>query len=345
MPGTHDATNWMPRALTTPFDRTRPVTAKTPGWPRGIGGYQVVELLGYGGMGTVWRGCHRCLKREAAIKLIHIDRREEDGARARFEMEARLTAAFTSPHTIRVFDFGVTATGDLFYAMELLRGCDLERLVRRFGPLPVDRALHLLAQVCDGIAEAHERGLVHADIKPANLFTCRMGLEYDFAKVLDFGLTQPEKNSVLDIERSPDGRAWATPAYIAPEMILGKAGIDRRTDVYALGCVAYFLLTGQLVFEADTSTGIMSQHLHTEPDPPSKRTECAIPRAVDDLILSCLQKDPMRRPPGAADLKRRIARVRSGVWDQAMAKRWWEMHLPEFSEPLVEPVRANRGRE
>jgi serine/threonine-protein kinase len=286
-------------------------------------------------MGTVWRARHRLLEREAAIKVIRGERCKDDGARARFEMEARVTAALTSPHIIRVFDCGETAVGDLFYAMELLRGCDLERLVRRFGPLPVDRALYLLAQVCDAIAEVHERGLVHADIKPANLFACRSGFECDFAKVLDFGLTRLENSAAGDMARTADGLTWATPGYMAPETVLGTTAIDRRTDVYALGCVAYFLVTGQLVFEANTVAEIVRQHLHAKPHPPSTRTECAIPGDLDDLILACLDKDPARRPYGAAELKRHIAAARSGDWNQAAAKRWWKVHLPEYAEPVV----------
>jgi eukaryotic-like serine/threonine-protein kinase len=300
------------------------------GAPHGLGAYEIVDLLGSGGMGTVWRGRHRLLDRDAAIKLLQAEQRDDDGARERFETEVRVTAALSSPHTIRVFDFGSTAEGELFYAMELLRGCDLERLVRRFGPVPAERTVHLLAQVCDAVAEAHERGLVHGDIKPANLYTCRMGLEYDFAKVLDFGLARPENSSVLD--EAGSRVTWGTPAYMAPEIILGTAGIDRRMDVYALGCVAYFLLTGQLVFDADTPAEAIWQHLHAEPEPPSTRTECVVPREMDDLILACLQKSPTARPRDAAEVKCRLASVRCGVWNQTAAKRWWDVHLPEFSE-------------
>jgi serine/threonine protein kinase len=285
-----------------------------------------------------WEPCgrHRLIERDVAIKVMRVERGGNDDRRARFAREARVTAALTSPHTIRVFDFGATITGELFYAMELLHGCDLEQLVRRFGPLPEDRAFYLLTQICDALAEAHERGLVHADIKPANLFACRMGLEGDFAKVLDFGLAQRENSSVPGMARSADGRAWATPAYTAPESLLGNAGIDRRTDVYALGCVVYFLLTGQLVFEADTPTDMVRQHLWSQPDPPSTKTECPISRDVDDLILACLSKDPARRPFGAVELKRQIACLRSGKWDQMAANRWWDAHLPECADPLID---------
>jgi eukaryotic-like serine/threonine-protein kinase len=321
-------------------DRKLPCGAETRRCPRHIGGYDIIDMLGCGGMGIVWRGRHRWLEREAAIKVIRVERCHHGAARARFETEARVTAALTSPHTVRVFDFGETAAGDLFYAMELLCGCDLEALVRRFGPLPADRALYLLAQVCDALTELHERGLVHADIKPANLFSCRLGLQRDFAKVLDLGLTQSENSAPSPMGRSGDGITWATPGYMAPETVLRTTRIDRRTDVYALGCVAYFLVTGQRAFEANTLTEIVRQHLHADPAPPSTRTECPIPTDLDDLILSCLEKDPARRPSDAAELKRHIAGLRSGDWDEAAAKRWWDVHLPEDAEPVVEESRV-----
>jgi serine/threonine-protein kinase len=301
--------------------------------PPQIGAYEIVELLNRGGMGTVWRGRHRFLGRDTAIKVIRFEQQADEGARARFALEARVTASLTSPHIVRVFDFGASGAGELFYSMELLRGCDLEELVRRFGPLPGDRALFLLEQVCDAISEVHERGLVHADIKPANLFASRAGLEYDFAKVLDFGLVHADNEPRFDIARTPGGLAWATPAYMAPEAVLEVGSVDRRTDVYALGCVAYFLLTGQLVFEADTATDILWQHVHTDPAPPSTRTAGAIAPEIDALILACLRKDPLDRPDDAADLRRRIAGIRTGAWDSAAAKRWWAAHLPDVIEP------------
>ncbi len=211
----------------------------------------------------------------------------------RFEREAHATAALSSPHTIKVFDFGLTDDGAFYYVMELLAGRDLESLVREFGPVPADRAVFLLRQVCHSLADAHARGLVHRDIKPANIYVCRMGLEYDFVKVLDFGLVKVRHRSgdtqtLATIEHGTTG----TPAYMAPEIILGENDVDRRADVYALGCVAYYLLTGQLVFEADTPMKMFMQHVQATPLPPSQRTELPIPPALDDLVMSCLEKDP-----------------------------------------------------
>jgi serine/threonine-protein kinase len=311
-----------------------------------LGSYQLVERLGTGGMGEVWRAEHRLLARDAAIKLVKpevLGARDDNEARVmvrRFEREAQATAALSSPHTIQVFDFGVTQDGTFYYVMELLVGRDLESLVREFGPLPPNRVLYLLRQVCHSLADAHARGLVHRDIKPANIYVCRMGLEYDFAKVLDFGLVKIQsrtgpagsQETLATVENSTPG----TPAYMPPEIILGDSDVDRRADVYSLGCVAYFLLTGELVFEADTSMKMLMQHLHAQPAPPSERTELPVPRELDELVLACLQKDPKRRPQDAGELYQMACQVRvRDEWNSDEAKRWWRAHLPQLTGPLV----------
>ena len=307
-----------------------------------MGSYQLVELLGRGGMGEVWRAEHRLLARSAAIKLVRpelLGASNEAAARLmvrRFEREARATAALSSPNTIRVFDFGVTADGTFYYVMELLSGRDLDSLVREFGPVSADRAIHLLRQVCHSLADAHARGLVHRDIKPANIYVCRMGLEYDFVKVLDFGLVKFDgKSNRQQTLMTADHTTTGTPAFMAPEIILGGE-VDRRADVYALGCVAYFLLTGELVFEGDTPMKMFLQHLNAQPVPPSQRTELPIPRELDRLVLACLEKDPNKRPQDAEQLLRMARDYRSPEsWDNDAAKRWWEMHLLELTGPLT----------
>src|SRR6185436_8038121 len=201
-------------------------------------------------------------------------------------------AALSSPHTIQLFDFGATNDGTFYYVMELLIGRDLESLIREFGPMPADRAVFLLRQVCHSLADAHARGLIHRDIKPANIYVCRNGLEYDFVKVLDFGLVKFKGPDAVRLTAEHAGQTSGTPAYMAPEIILGEADVDRRADVYALGCVAYFLLTGQLVFEADSPMKMLMQHMHARPVPPSQRSELPIPRELDELVLACLEKDP-----------------------------------------------------
>jgi eukaryotic-like serine/threonine-protein kinase len=307
-----------------------------------LGSYQLVRLLGRGGMGEVWEARHRMLARGAAVKLM---RPEVLGARTeaeaaimlrRFEREAKATATLSSPHTIQVFDFGRTDDGNFYYVMELLSGRDLETLVREFGPVPADRVIFLLRQVCHSLADAHARGMVHRDIKPANIFVCRMGLEFDFVKVLDFGLVKVREGAQNQTLLTLDHTTTGTPAYMAPEIALGNADVDRRADVYALGCVAYYLLTGQLVFEADTAMKMVMQHVHAQPLPPSQRTELAIPKELDALVLACLQKDPDKRPQNAEELFRMASGCHAfRVWGQGEAKRWWETHLPDLTGPLV----------
>ena len=309
-----------------------------------LGSYQLVERLGTGGMGEVWRAEHRLLARDAAIKLMKpevLGARDDDEAQLmlkRFEREAQATAALSSPHTIQVFDFGITQDGTFYYVMELLAGRDLESLVREFGPLPPHRVVYLLRQVCHSLADAHARGLVHRDIKPANIYVCRMGLEYDFVKVLDFGLVKiqagsgrRETQTLATAENSTPG----TPAYMAPEVILGESDVDRRADVYSLGCVAYFLLTGELVFEADSSMKMLMQHIHAQPVPPSQRTELPVPHELDEIILACLQKDPKLRPQEAGELYQMACQVRTReAWSSDEAKHWWRAHLPHLTGPL-----------
>jgi eukaryotic-like serine/threonine-protein kinase len=306
-----------------------------------MGSYQLIELLGQGGMGEVWRARHRLLARNAAIKIVRPEMlgtgNTADGQLIlrRFEREAQATAALSSPHTIRVFDYGMTDEGTFYYVMELLSGRDLESLVREFGPVPASRAVFLLRQVCHSLADAHARGLVHRDVKPANIFACRLGLEYDFVKVLDFGLvkfnTRGGGQTLMTLDHTTSG----TPAYMAPEVILGEANVDRRADVYAVGCVAYYLLTGQLVFDGDTPMKMMLQHVQAEPIPPSQRTELPIPRELDEMVMACLQKDPNKRPQNAEELFQIANRQTCDGWNHRTAKSWWERHLPEMTGPLI----------
>jgi eukaryotic-like serine/threonine-protein kinase len=308
-----------------------------------MGSYHLVELLGRGGMGEVWRAEHRLLARGAAIKLVRpelLGAGSEAEARTmlrRFEREAQATAALSSPHTIRIFDFGVTADRTFYYVMELLAGRDLDSLVRQFGPVPADRTLFLLTQVCHSLADAHARGLVHRDITPANIYTCRMGLEYDFVKVLDFGLvTFNDRSAMKTTMMTGAHTTTGTPAFMAPEIILNEVDVDQRADVYAVGCVAYYLLTGQLVFEAETPMKMFLKHVQEAPIPPSQRSELRIPREVDDLVLACLEKDPAKRPQSAEQLLRMVRLCQSGgSWDHETARGWWQTHLPDLTGALT----------
>jgi hypothetical protein len=303
---------------------------------RELGSYLLEEKLGQGGMGEVWRARHRMLARPAAIKLIRPsiskDARPEVSGDAlrRFEREAQVIARLRSPHTVELFDFGIATNGTFYYVMELLDGLDADTLLRRFGPIPPDRAVYLLRQVCHSLSEAESCGLVHRDIKPANIFLCRYGEEYDFVKVLDFGLVKAfdepaDQGSPLTRENLVQG----TPAFIAPEQALGRSTLDGRVDIYATGCVAYWLLTGQLVFTAETSMGLLMHHIHTPPLPPSARSELPIPPALDRLVVSCLAKDPVDRPQSAKELSLRLAEVEGATaWTQDRARDWWVTHQP-----------------
>ena len=302
---------------------------------RELGSYRLEEKLGEGGMGEVWRARHRMLARPAAIKLIRpsLGRDGRAGisgdAQRRFEREAQAIASLRSPHTVELFDFGVAADGGFYYVMELLNGLDADTLLRRFGPTPADRAVFLLRQVCHSLSEAESCGLVHRDIKPANIFLCHYGEEFDFVKVLDFGIVKGSPDGGrADPLRTGENTVQGTPAFMSPEQAVGGE-VDGRTDIYAIGCVAHWLLTGQFVFTADTSMGLLMQHVQAKPAPPSTRSDQPIPAALDRLVLSCLAKDPGDRPQSARELSGRLAEVEgAGGWTQDRARSWWARHQP-----------------
>ena len=323
-----------------------------------LGQYLLEEKIGGGGMGEVWRARHRLLIRPAAIKLI---RQRTLGPMAedpelevrRFEREARATAALTSPHTVQLYDFGVAEDGRLYYVMELLDGLDLETLVRQYGPLPAERVVHLLRQVCSALADAHGNGLVHRDIKPANVVVSRAGTTFDFVKVLDFGLVRLDgarsAGAAKDaVNLSAEGSWSGTPGYMAPEVVLGAGDTDHRVDLYALGCVAYWLLTGKMVFEGENAMQVMMQHAQAEPKRPSQRVDRPIPTALEDLIMDCLEKDPARRPLDAAAVAERLDAVPAGsVWTAERAEQWWAMHRPRprDARPVADVLLSHEGHE
>jgi serine/threonine-protein kinase len=321
---------------------------------RRLGSYQLTEKIGAGGMGEVWRARHRLLARPAAVKLIHTRTLGEstDGSGAqtilrRFEREAQSTALLTSPHSIMLYDFGITEAGVFYYVMELLEGRDLKSLVRDAGPIPPERAVHFLRAACDSLSDAHHRGLIHRDVKPANLFTCRRGRDFDFIKVLDFGLVKDINragdDAVTQVTGSHDGTASGTPGFMAPEMVTRDRVIDGRADIYGLGCVAYWLMTGQLVFEGNSAMSVLIQHVKETPPPLSSRSEFEIPRRLEEIVHACLAKDPDDRPESAEALGAMLAEVAQELpaWTPQRADKWWRTNLPQLhAAPLSTPSGA-----
>jgi eukaryotic-like serine/threonine-protein kinase len=286
------------------------------------GPYTLGEKIGQGGMGEVYRAHHALMDRDVAIKVLPAALADEE-ARARFEREVRLTSRFESPNTVAVHDSGRTPDGRPYYVMELVDGYDLEALVRKFGPQSPGRVVHLLDQICAALEEVHAAGLVHRDIKPANIAICeRVGVK-DVVKVLDFGLV----GEVGAISPSERRGLVGTPAYLAPESILAPESVDGRVDLYALGAVAYWLLTGTQVFGGSSLVEICSHHVHSMPEPPNQRLGSAIPSDLEAVILRCLAKDPADRFENAHALREALAAcISSAEWSSSMAATWWQKH-------------------
>jgi serine/threonine-protein kinase len=302
---------------------------------RELGSYRLVEKLGEGGMGEVWRAEHRLLARPAAVKFIQakVMGTDEESRRRmlrRFEREAQSTALLQSPHTIDLYDFGVGPDGSFYYVMELLDGLDLDEIVRLYGPQPAERVAGWMIQACHSLRNAHEQGLIHRDIKPGNLYVCRSGSDVDVIKVLDFGLVKSNRlDDSGETRLTRQGVITGTPSYMAPEMVLEEGKIDGRADLYSLGCVAYWLLTSTPVFEADSAMKVMVMHAKDAPVPPSRRTEMEIPAALEEIILRCLAKDPADRPQSARELSEWLkACVAGETWSESRAREWWEIHRP-----------------
>ena len=267
-----------------------------------VGSYELLERIGEGGMGEVWLARHESLRRLVAVKLIHpqtLSSQSAAEARRQFEREAHATSTLRSPHTVALFDYGATPDGNVYYAMELLEGISLAALVNEFGPVPPERALHLLIGLCESLSEAHDRGLVHRDVKPGNVFTCVLGTKYDFVKVLDFGLARTLPSLAPGSSPAITGTIAGSPAFMAPEAARGA--FAPSCDIYGVGCVAYWLLTGRFVFEAPTPIDVILAHMQRAPDAPSVHA-AAVPPELDRIVLACLAKDAEKRPASAAEL-------------------------------------------
>ena len=284
---------------------------------REMGSYHLGALIGRGGMGEVYEATHRMLARKAAIKLIRtstvggVDAETTRMTIARFRREAEVAASLRSPHTVALYDFGTTPEGALYIVMEYLEGMDLETLVRKEGAQPWQRVVSIMRQACESLEEAHVRGLVHRDIKPANLHIGRLGLQDDFVKVLDFGLVKSigtRERPAAETLATREGLTPGTPDFMPPEMAMGEA-VDARADIYALGCVAWYLLTGRPVFDGSSAYHIIARHLNEQPTAPSRGTSQLIPGELDAIVLACLEKAPDKRPQSAAALSEALSRI------------------------------------
>lgn len=286
-----------------------------------LGQYQLDEKIGEGGMGAVYRARHSMLRRPTAVKLLH---HASEHNLQRFEREVRLTAQLTHPNTVAVYDYGRTQDGVFYYAMELLDGIDLEKLVRQGGRLPPGRVIHILRQVAGALAEAHDIGLIHRDIKPANILLCERGGRPDVAKVVDFGLVKNLEEPDGSLATSGNNLIIGTPLYLAPEAIRQPCSVDARADLYALGAVGYFLLAGVWVFDGTSILEVCGQHLHSNPVRPSARTGAELPVDLEDVLMRCLAKEPGERY-AAAELVDALDACRDAhAWEKADADLWWK---------------------
>ena len=287
-----------------------------------LGQYTLEEKLGEGGMGSVYRARHAMLRRPTAIKLLPPEKSSE-AALARFEREAQLTASLSHPNTVSIFDYGRTPDGIFYYAMEYLEGTDLDALVRGDGPQAPARVVHVLRQVACALVEAHGIGLIHRDIKPANIFLCERGGIPDVVKVVDFGLVRDLEPTAARLTQA--NVIQGTPLYLSPEAIQAPDAVDARSDLYGLGAVGYFLLTGTHVFSGATAVEVCAHHLHSSPQPPAERLGRPVPLRLERLVLACLEKDPARRPGSAAEMRDALLGLDDiGAWSESEAREWWE---------------------
>lgn len=300
---------------------------------RRLAQYRIIRLIGEGGMGRVFEAEHLLLKRNCAIKLIQPDKNSDDRALRRFEREVRATAKLSHPHTVEVYDYGQTNEGIFFFAMEFLPGMNLGELIKRSGPLPPSRAVHFLIEVSDALREAHDAGLIHRDIKPGNIFISERGGIRDYTKLLDFGVVREVK-----VSPSPSNSAImvaGTPSFMAPEQASQPNQTDARSDLYSLGMVAYYMLTGQVPFKGKSALQIMMAQIHDDPDPPSAH-QSGIPTDLEAIVLKCLEKDPDKRMPSARELRQALSRCECARdWTLEDANAWWaaQRDRPTGQEP------------
>jgi serine/threonine-protein kinase len=288
-----------------------------------LGQYRLKQVLGFGGMGAVYLAEHVLLRRPCAIKLIRPDQAGDPKTLLRFEREVRATATLTHPNTVEVFDYGHADDGTFYYVMEYLPGMNLEDLVEQCGPMPPERAVYLLRQVCQALREAHAIGLIHRDIKPSNIIACERGKVYDVAKLLDFGLVKSFGLGGDGLNLTQEGTFTGSPAFMSPEQAAGGKQIDARSDVYNIGAVAYYLITGQLVFDRPSFLQMLHAHAY-EPLTPLREFQEAVPADLQRVILRCLEKDPDRRYQDVVTLDKALAACTcAGQWTAETAEDWW----------------------
>jgi tRNA A-37 threonylcarbamoyl transferase component Bud32 len=315
-----------------------------------IGQYKLEQKLGSGGMGVVYKGQHAMLRRPTAIKMLDIDKVNE-ASMERFEREVQITSQLNNPHTVAIYDYGRTPEGVFYYAMEYLDGIDLQTLVERYGPQSAPRVIHILQQICSSLYEAHSLGLVHRDIKPANIMLNRRGGEPDVAKVLDFGLVKALDDG-KQASMTQQSALTGTPLYMSPEAIQMPSSVDARSDIYAVGAVGYFLLTGSPVFEAESVMELCRKHVDVPATPPSQRTRLAIPEALENAIMACLDKSRAKRPQTARDLAGLISHCAEATqWSVEESDAWWGRHerglanIASIANGGGSPSTASRGHD
>jgi len=293
---------------------------------RKLGNYELQTRLGAGGMGEVYRASHALLRRPTAIKLIRPEMAGEEALK-RFEAEVQSTASLTHPNTVSIYDYGRTPDGVFYYAMEFLDGFDLQDLVERFGVMPPGRVIRVLQQVAASLEEAHSMEFIHRDIKPANIVLTRRGGIPDVVKVVDFGLVKDVREEAVHLTAADS--IMGTPQYLAPETIREPSTVTSSIDIYALGGVGFFLLTGSAVFQAETVMSICAAHLEQKPQRPSARVRKDLPDDLQDLILRCLAKDPADRP-AARQLSEELLRCADAEsWSREDSESWWLTHRPD----------------
>jgi eukaryotic-like serine/threonine-protein kinase len=291
-----------------------------------IGQYRLKRVLGLGGMGTVYLAEHVLLRRPCAIKLISAHQAGNPTTLMRFEREVQAAATLTHWNTVEVFDYGHTEDGTFYYVMEYLPGMDLQDMVEQYGPLPPERAVHLLRQVCQALREAHGIGLIHRDIKPSNVIACERGKVYDVAKLLDFGLVKTPDTRGDAVKLTGEGALAGSPAFMSPEQALGREQLDARSDIYSVGVAAYYLVSGQLPFDRLSAVQMLHAHAY-EPLVPGQQFNEGVPADLQHVILRCLEKDPDRRYQDAVALEEALAACKGmGEWTPERAEEWWRRH-------------------